>query len=545
MRHPLRDFLDEFGEELASGEEDSSEVQIEKVDAGLPLFIIRDNQQSQIKRDAKKAALQRDSNTVWDIARFNTLDIFARNTEMSIIEYKDTRCKLVDTGKTVVINATKGKELVAGIQYEDECYCYDDEDKRYPLKLLFAVDEETYALFDDYEEVVDKHKAIITYSRLSESQRDFVKSQFARPEQGNIKEEIGYTPIRNEEALRLLFKTCEKTYSPAIRTKAKLLFAELDAGTSSSDKYDIVSQLSHILCIDTQLHPHKPKSYEEIMECFDKRVYGMTELKERITEYIIAMQYSGAANFEILLVGPPGVGKTSIGEVVAECYDNPFIHIDCAGANSISMGGLVKSYGGARAGKVVQSLYAKGRSDVTMMFDEIDKLTVNKDGDPYSVLIKAIGPQKALYDEYVDQDIDISSTKIICTANDPSLLPPYILNRFGDNVFYIDAYSAEEKVAIAEKYVVRKKLDKYKISEDELIFEKEALDLIAEKYCEDEGAREISSYIESLIRKVIVLWTRGMVEKPFKIDADFVRNNLKKMSTTSKKETERKIGFGA
>lgn len=547
MRESIREFLDGFKEELELEltEDESSEDIIEEVNTGLSLFIIHSKQQSPIKRSAKKAILQRDAETVFDITRFSTFNVVARFTEMSIIEYKNTRCKLVDTDKTVFINSTQSKEVVAGIQYDDKYYCYDDdEDKRYPLKLLFAVDEETYALFNDYEDVYDKYKAIITYSLLTMPQRAFVKSQFARPKQKDIKNEFAYTPIKNEKALRLLFEICENTYSPSIRAKAKMLFAELDAGTSSSDKHDIVSQLSHILCIDTQLYPFEPKTYDEIMECFDKHIYGMTELKERIAEYIIAMQYSGSANFEILLVGPPGVGKTSIGEAVAEVYNNPYVHIDCAGANSISMGGLVKSYGGARAGKCVEGLYAKGRSDVTMMFDEIDKLNT-KDGDPYSVLIKAIGPQKMLYDEYVDQDIDVSATKIICTANQPDLLPDYILNRFGDNIFYIDAYSAEEKVAIAQKHLVRKKLSRYNISEDEIAFEQEALELLANEYCQDDGAREMASYIESLIRKVIVRWNRGMAEKPFVIDVEFVKANLTKMSLEGKNQNLRKIGFGA
>ena len=179
-----------------------------------------------------------------------------------------------------------------------------------------------------------------------------------------------------------------------------------------------------------------------------------------------------------------------------------------------------------------------------MMFDEIDKLNT-KEGDPYSVLIKAIGPQRMLYDEYVDQDIDISSTKIICTANQPDLLPDYILNRFGDNIFYIDAYSHEEKVAIAQQHLVRKKFSKYKIIEGEITFEEESLKLIAKEYCQDEGSREMSSYIETLIRKVIVLWNRGMAEKPFVIDADFVRENLTKVSLEGKNQKLRKIGFGA
>ncbi len=537
------DEFDEFDEE--DSEKTDEKFRIEIIESGLPIYVIHNNSGSRIEREARKRILQRDTDKVREIVRFSTFNVVARGTDMAYIEYKNTRCSLIDNDKTAVI-INGARELVCGIEYDDKHYCYSDEEKSYPLKLLFAVDDETYKMLNDYDDVLEQHKAILTFSRLTKSQREFFKKQYNRPVQKEDKKDVDYTPIRNLEALILLFKTCENTYSPAVRAKVKLLLSELEGGMSNSDRHDITSQLSHILCIDTQLYPYKQKSYDEIMELFDKHIYGMTEIKERIAEYIIAMQYSGSANFEILLVGPPGVGKTSIGEVVAQCYDNPFVHIDCAGANGISMGGLVKSYSGAKAGKCMEGLYAQGRADVTMMFDEIDKLTVEKEGtNPYSIFIKALGPQKALYDEYVDHDVDVSATKFICTANDISVLPQYILNRFGNNVFYIDAYSHEEKVAIAQKHLVRKKLSRYNISEDELIFEQEALELIAKDFCEDEGAREMASYVESLIRKVIVRWNRGMAEKPFVIDADFVRGNLTKMSMEGKDQKSRKIGFGA
>lgn len=533
---------DEANEE-ASSENTEQSYTVEEIEAGLSLYVIHDSSGSRIEKIRRKRVLQSGADKIQEIVRFSAENILACAKEAVYVEYKDTHCKLVgDEHAPVIINGTD--ELVCGIKYDSFHYCYSDEDVCYPLRLLFAVDEDTYKMFSSTDDVNNQLKSIATYASLTFPQREFFKKQYNRPAQAAEVKENDYTPIRNLEALKLLFETCENTYSPAIRAKVKLLLSEIDRGVRDADRHDVVCQLSHILGIDTQLYPYEPKTYDQIMECFDKHIYGMTELKERIAEYIIAMQYSGSANFEILLVGPPGVGKTSIGEAVAEVYNNPYVHIDCAGANSVSMGGLVKSYGGARAGKCVQGLYAKGRSDVTMMFDEIDKLNT-KDGDPYSVLIKAIGPQKMLYDEYVDQDIDVSATKIICTANQPDLVPDYILNRFGDNIFYIDAYSHEEKVAIAQKHLVRKKLAKYNINEDEIIFEKSALEVIAKDYCQDEGAREMASYVESLIRKVIVRWNRGMAEKPFAIDEAFVRENLTRMSLEGKNQKTRTIGFGA
>ena len=128
------------------------------------------------------------------------------------------------------------------------------------------------------------------------------------------------------------------------------------------------------------------------------------------------MQFSGCSNFAALIIGPPGVGKTSIGSIVSECCDKPLVYIDCSGADVIGMSGLVKSYSGAKAGKVIDGLWEIGRTDAVVLFDEIDKLSVTKEGNPYSVFLKALGPQKLLHDEYVDEDIDVSSSIFIATA---------------------------------------------------------------------------------------------------------------------------------
>ncbi len=514
-----------------------------KMDSKLPVYLVKPKTKLRKKDVIEKiATLRKGCVNEFKIIRLDSSLVpqFLDNKE---IVFEETDCILSNSTNAPIVNINDSSELNVGIRYRQPHYCNDEAQTSVPLELVYAVDDATYEVFckDTHDQEEVKHQ-LLSYDKLSPAQKQFFITQYNRPEQKVTKQETGYTPIKNIGSLKLLFEKCRKTYSPDVRAKLDLLFGELDDCIRDADKRDIINQISHILGIDTQLYEHKTKTYEQIMECFDKHVYGMTELKQRIAEYIIAMQYSGSANFEILLVGPPGVGKTSIGEVIAECYDNPFVSIDCAGADFISMGGLVKSYGGAKAGKCLEGMWAKGRSDVVMMLDEIDKLAVGKDGNPYSIFLKALGPQKVLYDEYVDHNIDVSATKFIATANDIDAIPEYIVNRFGDNVFYINAYSKDEKIAIAERHIIRKLLAKHKVGEDELSFTKEALEVIAKDYCEDEGAREMTSYIQSVIRKVIVLWTRGMAEKPFVVDGDFVRANLRKIDKSSKIG---KIGFSA
>lgn len=520
----------------------SKEYSITKVNAGLNLYAVALNNPAS-NLDIRKMVQQMNkyTNETIDVIRLSASDI-PEKTSSKTVNYKNTQCRFIFNEETVLLNEMNEAELIVGIKRPDNYYYLDGEDGRYPVVLLFAVDDDTYNMFQTYDQILAKHNALKHYAKLTVSQRSFFKRQFNRPKKTEAKnDESIYTPIRDEKALRILYDTCRDTYSEATRAKANLIFSELKSSFSSSDKVNLINQLSHILGIDTQLHPYRKKSFDEIIAIMNKHIYGLDDFKESFAEFLLAMQFSDCSDFAALLVGPPGVGKTSIGSVIAECCDKPFIHIDCSGADVIAMSGLVKSYSGAKAGKVIDGFWEIGRADAVVLFDEIDKLSFTKEGNPYSVFLKALGPQKMLHDEYVDEDIDVSSTVFICTANDINEIPGYIVNRFGDNIFYLDKYTLDEKVAIAKHYLLSSILEKHNISKDALTFSDEALMLIAREYCRDEGMREMQGYIKSLIRKVIRIWSvNGEISCIF-VDEAFVRTHLKKMKTH--KEDSRKMGF--
>jgi ATP-dependent Lon protease len=217
--------------------------------------------------------------------------------------------------------------------------------------------------------------------------------------------------------------------------------------------------------------------------------------------------------------------------------DVPLVHIDCSGIDYIAMNGLVKSYSGAKPGKVVDGLFEKGATDVLVLLDEVDKMGRSKEGDPYGALIKPLGPHRKYFDEFVADDIDVSATKFIATANDVSQIPGYILSRFQNCVFYIDAYTPEEKVEIATNYVIPKCLKIYNLADEECRFDGEAVRLIVDEFCHDEGIRELEGNIVLLLRKAITEYARGIIQKPMHIDCEYVRSHLKKNKVTKGKNT--------
>lgn len=175
-----------------------------------------------------------------------------------------------------------------------------------------------------------------------------------------------------------------------------------------------------------------------------------------------------------------------------------------------------------------------------MLLDEIDKMASAKDGDPYGALIKPLGPQRKYYDEYVADDTDVSATKFIATANDVSNIPGYILSRFENNVFYLDAYTIDEKLEIAQKHTIPKKLAEFKLTQDDCVFREDALRLIVNGYCSDEGVRELEGNITILLRKLITECSRGLIKMPFVVDCEYVESHLKKKGAP---KTGVKIGF--
>lgn len=512
-----------------------------KAEEGNGLPIIRVNKRSDEMTRMDMMVNSCETTAIYEVADIEFSENEVRALDKILFTYKNTKCELIVDDETVFFSKN-GSFSKAIIRREGRYIkCLDDPDE-YPLDCLCFTDDYYYSIFDDIQEIEGKVNAMKIFSRLSSYQQDFIISMSKRPKidesTGNSDVSEGYSPIRDEKALRMMYQLCRSTYKPSVRARADSLFEQLPR-THGTDHMNLLNQIAYTVGIDTSSFPQNRKTFDEIIEIMDKHIYGMSDLKVAIAEFIIAMQYSGDPYCAILLVGPPGVGKTSVTNAIVECLGIPLVHIDCFGVDIITMSGLIKAYSGAKASKVMDGFYEAGRTDVVMLFDEIDKMEKGKEGDPYGALIKPLGPQRKYYDEYVAGDTDVSATKFIATANDIKNIPGYILNRFEGNVFEIAPYTVEEKVEIARNHIVPKKLAAFNISSGDIEFSDDALYAIAKEYCNDEGARELSGHITNLIRKVITEWSRGIADKPLRIDEEYVHSHI----TAHNTRVKRKIGF--
>ena len=460
------------------------------------------------------------------------------------IKFMNQKCKLhfKEGSKTaVLVEPYEGtKKLTVLLERPNVHLKFIDDSDIIPCKIIAILDEKHEALFEQFDFIYRKISHVQSFSKLTSSQQQFVFETFNKRNAERKMKDDRFEPITNRLALKSSFDICKEGLPVKTREKLSDLFEEFESTHEAKMKEDTMLQIAYALNIKTDGSVHKKRTYEEIIDIFHRHVYGMDELIENIIDYILSYQYTNAKHgFAILLVGSPGVGKTSVCEAIAEVLC-PLVNCDCAGANYVAMNGAVKNYTAASPGRLARSLFEAGTTDVIMRLDELDKLVSDKDGDAFSALLKPLGPQKVLHDEFLDFDLDVSATKFIATANDITKIPKYILNRFSNSIFYIPDYTAEDKAQIAEHHIVPKLLDQFGIDASELSFTPDALEFVAQKYCSDYGAREMEGNLQSLIRKVIKHWTLSTATKPLTVDKEFVAANLKGNKSAGK---QRGIGF--
>lgn len=414
---------------------------------------------------------------------------------------------------------------------------FDDDPNEVPCNIVAVLDEKYAKMFAPFDFIYRKISNVLAFAKLSEKQQAFVIKTHEKQQEQNHSDD--FVPITGKLPLRSSFEICKNGLSQEKREVIKSLFEEYELIREQKSRDDILLQISYALNIDTDPREHRQLNYAEIMQIFHKNIYGMDALAEKIAEYILAYQYAGGkGNFAILLVGKPGLGKTCVCEVVAEVMDCKLGFVDCSGTNYLALNGTTKNYTAAQPGKMAKTFYEYGTTDIVMQLDEVDKLVKDRDGDAFSALIKPLGPQKKLEDKFLDFNIDVSATKFIATANHIENIPDFILDRFGNNIFFLNDYTDQDKAEIGKRYLAPKLMKEFGVKEEDLVFSDEALHLVAKEFCDDHGARKMESYIRELITKSIKFWSIGAAKKPLTVDEKFVRTHLKKT-----KGAKNKAGF--
>ncbi|MGV8843390.1 MAG: endopeptidase La [Pseudomonas sp.] len=238
----------------------------------------------------------------------------------------------------------------------------------------------------------------------------------------------------------------------------------------------------------------------------DQQHAGLDDIKQRILEFLAVGAYKGeVAGSIVLLVGPPGVGKTSIGKSIAETLGRPFYRFSVGGMrDEAEIKGHRRTYIGAQPGKLVQALKDVQVMNPVIMLDEIDKLGASFQGDPASALLETLDPEQnaEFLDHYLDLRLDLSNVLFICTANILDSIPAALLDRM--EVIRLAGYIAEEKLAIAKRHLWPKQLKKAGVDKRQVSLSDSALKALIEGYAREAGVRHLEKLLSKLVRKAVV-----------------------------------------
>ena len=335
------------------------------------------------------------------------------------------------------------------------------------------------------------------------------KEYYLREQLKAIHHELGDD---EDEKQKLAEKIKAKGMPQEVEEKALKEIAKMDKMSATSPEYTVIrNYLDWLVDLPWTEETQDTEKLQDAVKILNEDHYGLEKIKERITEYLAVLKLTGTLNAPILcFVGPPGVGKTSIASSVARALGRKFVRMSLGGVKDESeIRGHRRTYIGSMPGRIIYALKNAGTINPVFLLDEIDKLSSDMRGDPASALLEVLDPAQnnTFRDRYLEVPYDLSKVLFITTANSVETIPAPLLDRM--ELIELSGYTEEEKVQIAKRYLVPKRLKANGLKEGEIAFTDGAIRAIIESYTREAGVRTLERRIDAACRKVAVKVAEG------------------------------------
>ena len=337
-----------------------------------------------------------------------------------------------------------------------------------------------------------------TRTELDKQQRDY----FLQQQMKSIKEELGGDS--NSQEIKEMQKKAEvKKWPAAAKEMFKKGVEKLERMHPSTPDFSVVyNHLDLMLDLPWETYTEDHYDLKKAQKTLDIDHYGMHKIKERILEYLAVLKLKGDMKSPILcFVGPPGIGKTSLGRSIAHAIGRKYVRLSLGGLHDESeIRGHRKTYIGAMPGRILQSIRKVKSSNPVMILDEIDKVGNDQRGDPSSALLEVLDPEQnhTFYDNYLEAEYDLSKVLFIATANNYQNIQPALRDRL--EIIDLSGYAVEEKIEIAKRHLFPKEKDLHGLKSSNFKISDKVLEKIIQDYTRESGVRELDRQLASIMR---------------------------------------------
>jgi ATP-dependent Lon protease len=365
---------------------------------------------------------------------------------------------------------------------------------------------------------------------VEKQQREYI----LRRQLDSIRKELGEDEGSVVEEYRA--KIAEAEMPESVLEQAEQELSRLDRmGDQSPEASVIRNYLDWLLAVPWSKRSEERLDPRHTREVLDADHAGLEDVKDRIVEYIAVAKLRKERGVEddkrsgaiLTLIGPPGTGKTSIGESIARATGREFVRMSLGGIrDEAEIRGHRRTYIGALPGRLVRALRDAGTMNPVIMLDEVDKVGADWRGDPSSALLEVLDPAQnhSFRDHYLDVELDLSNVFFIATGNMAETIPGPLLDRM--EVIRFDGYTTDEKVAIAKGYLWPRQVERNGLREDEVEVTDDALELVVSEYTREAGVRQLERELGTVLRKIATKIASDEVEPPVELDEEAVREAL-------------------